>query len=189
MNTEHTKRDMTIILLSSVCIILISFNIVLLQKSYFQNRALQREREKLAGQRAEMQKAGFEEIARWQAELSAWPEAEQALEFFLQKEYERACVCFTNAIQKYSENPVFYYLRGLSYQALNKEAEAIQDFTAYLTQATSSVDALWKRALLYHKQKKNDLAIADIEKLLLRNPEHTEAKDLLKNLKEPTTKK
>ncbi len=181
---EKTSRDVVILALLSVCALLIAFNIVLLNQSYFQKKALQKEKQKQADQIAEMQKAGLAQIADWQAELSAWTDIEQSIESMLQKDHEKSLLFLTNAIQKYNQNPLFYYLRALSNEFLGKEEDAIQDFTIYLAHATSSAHGLWKRAFLYYKQKKWVLAIEDLEKLLVIAPDHKDAQKLLQKIRE-----
>lgn len=90
---------------------------------------------------------------------------------FKEKEYFESIKWYTESIKKQKEFPDAYYNRGLVYQQLEKNDEALADFTTAYTQDPKFAPALFKLAETLQNLEKFDLALAESSKLVKNFPD------------------
>lgn len=93
----------------------------------------------------------------------------------MNEEYGKALSSIDNAIKyipkKDKEFRSFcYYKRAGVYRALEKDEQALVDYTMALTLDPEDDDILWERAQIYYEQDKYDLADADYKRMIEINP-------------------
>lgn len=81
-------------------------------------------------------------------------------------EYGKALSSIDNAIKYIPKKDkeykgACYYKRAGIYRALDKNEEAISDFTTAISYNPDDDDSFWERAQIYYEQEKYDLADAD----------------------------
>lgn len=90
---------------------------------------------------------------------------------FKEKEYFESIKWYTESIKKQKEFPDAYYNRGLVYQQLEKNDEALADFTIAYTQDPKFAPALFKLAETLQNLEKYDLALTESAKLIKNFPD------------------
>jgi tetratricopeptide (TPR) repeat protein len=90
---------------------------------------------------------------------------------FKEKEYFESIKWYTESIKKQKKFPDAYYNRGLVYQQLEKNDEALADFTIAYTQDPKFAPALFKLAETLQNLEKYDLAITESAKLIKNFPD------------------
>lgn len=91
------------------------------------------------------------------------------------EEYGKALSSIDNAIKHMPKKDkeykgACYYKRAGIYRALEKDNEAIADYTSALSYNPKDDDSYWERAQIYYEQEKYDLADADYKKMLEIDP-------------------
>ena len=169
-------------------VIMTSFNIALLHKYHSLTQAFASLQYKQQQRRQQLRRMSMAEIGRWQAQIAAWSELEKAIEYWQQQKPDQALPALDQALQKYEDLPVAYYLRGLLHSRRRNLASAIADFSEYISYAPVSTWAYWHRARLYLQQNQKQLAIADLQQALIHNPRLESARKLLSELQVATPK-
>jgi tetratricopeptide (TPR) repeat protein len=82
---------------------------------------------------------------------------------------EKSLPYFDKAIEMISDEPVYYYNRGLAYYRMKLHAKAIEDYSKAISMSPNDKLAYYNRALAYEDQRKFELAITDYNKDLLIN--------------------
>lgn len=175
---EPKKRDWIIIGLLSFCLLLVAFNIALLQRSNSQEQLLAKWHKQRVERQNKMKKLGLEAIGHWQNELAAFPLLEKALICWKNDKYEESIDLLKKSQKINSKNSIIHYLLGMANIELKNDEQAIKNFSIYLDQAPSSVYAYWMRANIYFKQKKFKLAKEDLKKTIINEPDFINAKNL-----------
>jgi tetratricopeptide (TPR) repeat protein len=100
---------------------------------------------------------------------------QEATNFFLrgnakykEKEYHESIKWYTEAVQKQEQFPDAYYNRGLVYQVLEKNDEALADFNKAIDQDPAFAPALYKKAEMLQTLERVDEAYASAQ-LLVKN--------------------
>lgn len=91
------------------------------------------------------------------------------------EEYGKALSSIDNAIKHMPKKDkeyrgACYYKRAGIYRALEKDNEAIADYTSALSYNPKDDDSYWERAQIYYEQEKYDLADVDYKKMLEIDP-------------------
>lgn len=99
----------------------------------------------------------------------------EATNFFLrgnakykEKEYHESIKWYTEAVQKQEQFPDAYYNRGLVYQVLEKNDEALADFNKAIDQDPAFAPALYKKAEMLQTLERVDEAYTSAQ-LLVKN--------------------
>jgi len=99
-------------------------------------------------------------------------------EFFKAGDYDKAIISYSEAIEIYS-SPIYYCNRGISYNKLSKNSEAVEDFLCCLELDPSHAKAYDKLGLTYMQMGRFEEAINSFQNGINLNPTD---QDLLKNL-------
>jgi tetratricopeptide (TPR) repeat protein len=101
---------------------------------------------------------------------------------YLAKDYAGAATEFTKAMVIDPTGAEYYFGRGRAYMQLNKNAEAIADYTKVIQLEGNTANApknlaitFHNRGLLYGITGKNALAIADLTKAIIIRPDYASA--------------
>ena len=89
---------------------------------------------------------------------------------------ERAIVHFDHEIQRGNDQPDTFRQRGLAYQFLAKEAEAIRDYTVVLNKEPNDVETLIRRGQALAKRKKHSSAIEDFTRVIRKDESNHSAR-------------
>jgi tetratricopeptide (TPR) repeat protein len=89
---------------------------------------------------------------------------------------ERAIVHFDREIQRGNDKPDTFRQRGLAYQFLAKESEAIRDYTVVLNNEPDDVETLIRRGQALAKRKKHASAIEDFTRVIRKDESNHSAR-------------
>jgi tetratricopeptide (TPR) repeat protein len=90
---------------------------------------------------------------------------------FKEKEYFESIKWYTEAVQKQSQFPDAYYNRGLVYQSLEKNEDALADFSKAVEQDASFAPALFKKTEILQSMDRIDEAMASAQDLVKNFPD------------------
>lgn len=99
-----------------------------------------------------------EESARWQ---QAWKHYEHGDWFFNRERYEEAIEQYTTALATHNGHYRSYYMRGLTYQTLGKNKQALEDYTASIKFGPKWAPSWQNRAVLFYEAGYYDRAFVD----------------------------
>ena len=92
------------------------------------------------------------------------------------RQYDRAIVEYTNAIKADPRSADAYFNRGLSYEAIGSDRNALDDFTSVIRIGGRRLSsALERRGTVYVRMGARDRAAADYEKAVTLDPRSAEA--------------
>ena len=91
------------------------------------------------------------------------------------KKYPEALINYNNAIRLNPSNNDYYLERANTLSMLNKDSNAVNDYTVYLSQKQENPLAYHWRGVAYVHLHKNDLAMKDLYKSLELNPNNQES--------------
>ncbi|XP_044263335.1 RNA polymerase II-associated protein 3 [Tribolium madens] len=118
----------------------------------------------------------------------AYLEKEKGNKFVKQKKWNEAIECYTQAIDLYSYDPIFYANRALCYLKIENYGKAESDCTLSLKLDQTYVKAYQRRAAAREGLNKLEEAKADLLRVLELEPKNCESKTNLENLKKKLTK-
>lgn len=168
--------------LTTLCVLLIACNIAMLKKYQQQQAENLLLKKKNQETKDRITQIGFKEVARWQAELAAWPDLELAIEALVKQDHLNALPAFNRCLERYPDLPLAYYLRGIAHTQAHDTVKAIEDFSCYLSQIPYSDYGLWRRAQVYLEQNQPELASQDLKAALAQNPGFEPAQKLLEQI-------
>jgi tetratricopeptide (TPR) repeat protein len=90
---------------------------------------------------------------------------------FKEKEYYESIKWYTEAILKQSKFPDAYYNRGLVYQSLEKNEDALADFSKAVEQDAAFAPALFKKSEILQSMNRIDDALTSAQELVKKFPD------------------
>jgi tetratricopeptide (TPR) repeat protein len=168
--------------LASICVFLIACNIAIIRRYHWEHQKYLVLQKREVERRQDLKHLALQEISAWQVQIASWALLEEGIELFQRGNHQQTLQLLDQSIEKYAENPVAYYLRGISHTALQEDRAAIEDFSLYLRLVPRSIFGFWRRAQLYYRQQQLTLAKADLEQVLQQKPDFHEAKVLMEQI-------
>lgn len=98
--------------------------------------------------------------------------------YSLKGNYDEALSDFSVYEKKNKENPILYLEKANIKIEKGDIPSALNDLESYLNLCPNDIDVLYKQALLYFESENFNKAKDKIEKILLQDKEHTQAKEL-----------
>ncbi|RLD15601.1 hypothetical protein DRI50_03950 [candidate division KSB1 bacterium] len=106
--------------------------------------------------------------------------------FMDRKDFRKALNSIDQFIQLKPEDPSGYLTKGEILSKMNRDDEALENFSKAIEKDAQNLRAHYQRALHYHFQQKNDLAKQDLKFIIEQGGKHPlrdRAKKLLKEIK------
>ena len=155
---------------------LISQNNALQKAMEEQNRLINNLQNQLAVAKSEKEKENLRiEIKAADNSFLSVQKSNEGNKYVYNKDYNKAMICYSEAINLNNQNATAYYNRGVVYDELGKFSQAIADYTKAIAINPKFFEAYNNRGYAYDKLKDKTQAIADYTMAITINPQYSNA--------------
>ena len=153
---------------------LISQNNALQKAMEEQNRLINNLQNQLAVAKSEKEKENLRiEIKAADNSFLSVQKSNEGNKYVYNKDYNKAMICYSEAINLNNQNATAYYNRGVVYDELGKFSQAIADYTKAIAINPKFFEAYNNRGYAYDKLKDKTQAIADYTMAITINPQYS----------------